>query len=304
MSARLALNEIPYFQWKGKTFNQVVAFRQLNKNTNGSIANAMMPGPLKIYRKEIASVAPETCNRGRISVDDINNPGQNIVTESTADGIVGTLDFNWVNNTTEHPGTCRGLSDSQDPARSDSCMAVESNARARVRSAGMIKRKFDTNKNNDIYYTSSKQYLESRKRLFSQNQYNYIQYGNKGVLPGSPQAVDNIYSANGLNHCSSDGGNPSYVQIHYKPNNYQYAQQGAVSASSRILRLKYNTITTNGGQFATGVYGTATASALAYSSRDASYTIKNQVGYPNIMTPVIDRYSGQVKAVCDGRQLP
>ena len=32
----------------------------------------------------------------------------------------------------------------------------------------------------------------------------------------------------------------------YKPNNRQYATQGAVSSSSRILRLQYNTITKNG----------------------------------------------------------
>jgi hypothetical protein len=31
----------------------------------------------------------------------------------------------------------------------------------------------------------------------------------------------------------------------YKPNNYQYAQQGAVSSSARMLRLNVNTINTN-----------------------------------------------------------
>jgi hypothetical protein len=31
----------------------------------------------------------------------------------------------------------------------------------------------------------------------------------------------------------------------YKPNNYQYAQQGAVSSSARMLRLNVNTIDKN-----------------------------------------------------------
>jgi len=186
-------------------------------------------------------------------------------------------------------------------------MTVESNARARVRSAGMIKRVFNANRNNDTYYTSSKQYLESRKKLFSQNQYNYIQSGDTAALPGSPESVNNIYSPNGLNHCAPDGNNPTaptYVRISYKPNNYQYAQQGAVTASSRIARLRYNTITTNAGKFATGVYGRATASALAYSSRDSSYSIKDRIGFPNTLTPVINPYNGTLKATCDGRQLP
>jgi hypothetical protein len=34
-------------------------------------------------------------------------------------------------------------------------------------------------------------------------------------------------------------------QVYYKPNNPQYAQQGAVSSSSRILKLTVDTITTN-----------------------------------------------------------
>ena len=35
----------------------------------------------------------------------------------------------------------------------------------------------------------------------------------------------------------------------YKPNNTQYAQQGGVSASSRLSRLKYNTLNNNGAAF-------------------------------------------------------
>ena len=35
----------------------------------------------------------------------------------------------------------------------------------------------------------------------------------------------------------------------YKPNNYQYAKQGAVDSSSRLLKLKVDTITTNAASF-------------------------------------------------------
>lgn len=35
------------------------------------------------------------------------------------------------------------------------------------------------------------------------------------------------------------------AKVYYKPNNYQYAKQGAVSSSTRILKLNVDTITTN-----------------------------------------------------------
>ena len=38
----------------------------------------------------------------------------------------------------------------------------------------------------------------------------------------------------------------------YKPNNYQYAQQGAVSSSTRILKLDTATIETNAASFKKG----------------------------------------------------
>ena len=40
--------------------------------------------------------------------------------------------------------------------------------------------------------------------------------------------------------------NPAGCQLTtYKPNNYQFAQQGAVSSSTRLLKLNVNTISTN-----------------------------------------------------------
>jgi hypothetical protein len=45
---------------------------------------------------------------------------------------------------------------------------------------------------------------------------------------------------------SSGPTNPTGCQLTvYKPNNYQYAKQGAVSSSTRMLKLNVNTISTN-----------------------------------------------------------
>jgi len=79
-----------------------------------------------------------------------------------------------------------------------------------------------------------------------------------------------------------------YNRVYYKPNNPQFAQQGAVSASSLIARLKYNTINTvaaatTANTFntqATGYYGGNISNALAYGVSESPYTIKNKIGYP------------------------
>ena len=62
----------------------------------------------------------------------------------------------------------------------------------------------------------------------------------------------------------------------YKPNNAQFAVQGAVSSGARIDRLKYNTITTNGGSFYTA-WGAAGANAGRYQgTSDGPYFLKNK----------------------------
>lgn len=52
-------------------------------------------------------------------------------------------------------------------------------------------------------------------------------------------------------------GIPTAPNTTYKPNNVQYAQQGAVSSGSRLARLKYNTLNNNGAEYlsASGALG-------------------------------------------------
>ena len=86
----------------------------------------------------------------------------------------------------------------------------------------------------------------------------------------------------------------NYTTMNYKPNNPQFGQQGAVSSSSLIARKKYDIITSVGSKM-NGPYGSATASAYAYGVSDHQYTIKDKIGYPNINTPVISKYTGEIK---------
>jgi hypothetical protein len=79
-----------------------------------------------------------------------------------------------------------------------------------------------------------------------------------------------------------------YKKIYYKPNNPQFSQQGAVSSSSLITRIKYDTINTAAyktsgnifGTDATKAYGGNIANALAYGVSSTPYTLKNKIGFP------------------------
>jgi hypothetical protein len=88
---------------------------------------------------------------------------------------------------------------------------------------------------------------------------------------------------------------PTYSIVYYKPNNSQFAQQGAVSSSSLITRLKYNTITNNAYTFQVA-FGKAVGNALAYGVPEGGYTIKDKIGYPIKKTPTFSKYSDGFKS--------
>ena len=228
---------------ENKTFNQITSSIKKNKGTivASNTRNLLLPNPLNIYRREIATTdnTDNTCNKRIVSIDEIDRPGGTIVNTTFnkyTNGLVNTIDNTIPNNKCEDPATCNIFA---SPAK---------NALRRLRSAGMIRQKFD-NKNRPKYCTDTTQYLVSRNITFNQNQYQY---------PIS---------------------DPKYC-VTYKPNNKQFAQQGAVTSSSLTTRINYNTINSAAAQTALPL-GIATANALAYGVPSNGYTIKNIIGYPN-----------------------
>jgi hypothetical protein len=98
------------------------------------------------------------------------------------------------------------------------------------------------------YYQTSKMYLYNRCKTFKQREFNFITNSqdpvtDKTVKPGAPLSEGNLYVAqcnpqNG--YCMEECG-----RVYYKPNNPQYAKQGAVSSSTRNLKLNVTTIEKN-----------------------------------------------------------
>jgi hypothetical protein len=440
MSARLGFNEIPYIPWKGKTFVQITTSLQKNRGTiattSSNIKNIFKPTPSKIVRREIVTTTPTNCySRASISIDELNQPNGYLVYPTTSNyldkGLDGTLDINLTTNKYElNSASCN---------TSSNCINRVNSALRRVRSAGGIPKKFNAQKNNDQYYSSSNQYLYSRNKTFDQNQYHFIRQGNPTVTPGSAFATQNVYSTQGLSHCNlyyisaalgnntfsykwidgntysgtiPDGyydfsgfagafqsimstnnhyyirmsnntklflmnftydtlsnsiqfqsyisnpyyGNvlysappgvtwnsslnisktpqliisggissvigfssasypssvlsanyavtstaqpkiaPEYVIANYKPNNYQFATQGAVDSSSLITRIKYDTLRTTGATMKNNT-GSSIANSLAYAVPESTNGNIKKAGnpYPLKNTPVIDPITGAIQ---------
>ena len=194
MSALLNMNPTRYTSWKGKTFYQITAQIKKNQNTNTSTSNhnLRLPPPCKVYRREIATQPRSCSNRASVRIDQLNIPNGYLVSEtapSTA-GLVDVVEIPLTDNKYEN-GDCL-----------DRNTCVSNNALRRVRSSGMVKRQFVAGKNNDLaYFTNSNQYLVSRNRTFTQNQYNHIRMSDASLRNGISQNNKKVYSPNGLSHC-------------------------------------------------------------------------------------------------------
>ena len=53
---------------------------------------------------------------------------------------------------------------------------------------------------------------------------------------------------------------------------------------------------TNAANSFRNAFGNQTTDALAYGVPEYGYTLKDKVGFPLVKTPVISKYSGQVKS--------
>jgi len=204
MSATLNFNPVKYNSWKGNVFYKRTSFlRENQKNQNLTVKLMMKPLPLTIYRKETNSDTNKCNERISLKIEELDRPGSVIVSENPEPGFLNYK----TNDVTECVST-----------NTNSCIHMpDVDARRRVRSAGMIRRKYNETRNNDTYCTSSNQYLVSRNRTFSQNQYNYIRQGNSFAKPGSNLTKTNLYSAGGLSHCPQP-----YISSKNENNTFSY----------------------------------------------------------------------------------
>ena len=187
--------------WKGKTFNQITTSIQKNNaliGLKGGSENLFKSRPLKVYRREIASITNnQHCNvRTSVSIDELNRPNGYLVYSTNVNndkGLVNAMDIQVPNSKYElSTPSCN---------TKGACFNQQANALRRVRSSGIITRKVNPATNNSVYYTNTNQYLKGRNKNFEQNQFNYLRSGDPTVKPGSNIAQENIYSSQGTTNC-------------------------------------------------------------------------------------------------------
>ena len=160
------------------------------------------------------------------------------------------------------------------------------------------------------YYTSRTQYLESRCRTYAQRESTTklpdgTYYPNPSPTnnipftflypnddPLGPQAYEPKNCANPKIYNDNARNTPpnNYCSTIYKPNNTQFARQGAVSGSTRLQKLKSDTITSNGFSYYSA-YGATMANAGNFQGTNESnnYFVKNR-NFPLTGYIALDKY--------------
>lgn len=286
MSALLGLNEAAYVSWKGQTFTQITTLIRKNKIDRSSTTNMYSSNPLNIYRREVASINNNKCSgslRTNIRVNSFEQPGGYSISniQSKHIGVESILDKQLVktkNQQNEH-----SCSDSiysvphyvKDISSQNKCLSTQNNALRKARSSGKIKQNF---------YSTTNQYLYSRKKTFEQNQFNYLKTGSKTSVPGSDAASKNTYTNGGVSFNAE--GRALSCPVVYKPSNYNYSKNGAVDSSTRMNRMKYDKLNTISASYK-GVYGNAMENSYANGVPTPGYNIKDIIGYSLTKVPIV-----------------
>ena len=271
-----------HVDWKGPWFHEIGPITAYNRPTDlhldQNAGNIFRSLPIKHYRRELpgtkggCSNANLYHNPGRLS--DINRPG-GMITHSSATEFRQDIIAPIIPPSEQ----CAPNADGQ-------CMSSQINARKRVRSAGMlIKPKPNTYRETGEYYVTGHQYLYSRNKTAVQNSIHIAAAAASDLKPGAPNTYNNVYSS-GTATAYCGGNESTEYPVYYKPNNFKYAQQGAVSSSDKIFRLKYDTIT-YGGQAVNTPFGILKPSALAYAVNGDTYRLKDKIGTQMPYVPTI-----------------
>lgn len=143
------------------------------------------------------------------------------------------------------------------------------------------------------YYSDSKAYLKARCKLYSQKQ--SIQEISGNIYTSDALSENSTqFSTNNCAYPEQSGKSNTCNITYYKPNNSQFATQGAVDNGTRLAKLKYDLITKNGSSFksACGLQCTNAGNYYGRYNGDAPYYLKSK-----LQVPVTYRRNGK-KTVC------
>ena len=260
----------PYVTWKGPSTGSAVPIWSrplINNNTNTNTGTSFAARPIKHWRKQLVPAANTGITRNASMGMPMDRPGSTVYLGATVDC------SNCLVNLTDLIPTTKNTKFDNTKDSSGNCVAC--NPETNIIKSGLTL----LNKN---YYTDTKAYLQSRCQTYDQKLSTTPIPGNSYINPtthqpippsDSPTGSQVYYTENCSKKCETIN---SVVRTIYKPNNQQYSQQGSVSSSSRLTRLKNNTITKNGNSFKTA-WGQQQANAGRYQgTSDSTYFLKTK----------------------------
>ena len=237
--------------------------------------------PIKHWRKQLIPAGVSGKSPSSMSIQDRPAANSIIANDCCSDEPGNLIQYEIVKSpfsVASHLDTLRGKD------RRNICQACDPDDPILVNTSGIKDAKVQQ------FNFDTKSYLRSRNKSFISNQTGSMK-SDTTYSTKSPSGCCNVpipYSDNiitGTQNRSSFVSPPQSddecknkpVNIIVKPNNQQFFQQGAVSSSSRIERLKYNTVTANASGFSSA-WGAAAANAGKYRANGTGpYFIKSKV---------------------------
>jgi len=229
----------PYISWKGTSTNSIAPSNSCQPiNASGPPFKAQ---PINHWRKQLIPTETSGSRNRRAGVGmPMDKPGGSVylgnVAENTncflnavdtpAAGLKETIEkYNDTNF------TYRAVDCFYDASANKMVRLACNPENNRIRSATTLLSK--------KYYTDRKSYMRSRCMLYDQKL-------TANLIQGSPDE----YVRHTQNCCAvTAAAAAASCQTIYKPNNAQYAQQGAVDSSTRLTRLKLNTVNKNAASY-------------------------------------------------------
>lgn len=281
------------------------------EETNGDMAPFGKPRPIKHWRKQLVARTSMGPSNSSVIVP-FDQPGST-VNLGVNDGQICSCNdsLNVQTIVTRFPGNKNKTFDQgtklngAGPNGSTACIA--SNPESNIIRSGMTEKNINSQSETEAptkkFSFSTQQYLRSKCRSFDQRLTGRLNPGTLYVSEDDGCCIKPVPYSNSdsgsqvrlSTNCPDEtcDGNP--VKIIVKPNNRQFFQQGAVSSSSRLERLKLNTINKAASSLKKE-YGSSAANAAKYTQSGATpYFIKVK---PVSCNPSIFHKDGQPSLQC------
>lgn len=271
----------PYITWKGLATNSAIpSFSRPDLTASGPNFKA---NPIKHWRKQLMPTVGSGVPGRRAGISmPMDLPGGSVYL-----GNVPSNTSCLINATTNTTGLKENIEKDNNTQFSNmldtsGCLTGPCNPeKNRIKSSTTILSK--------TYYTDHNSYMRSRGNLYDQKLtalpvpgVTYLD-ANGDLLPvtkaNAVRQIEDCTVRCPLGAKPLNQAQPKAGQTIYKPNNAQYAKQGAVDGSDRITRLKLNTVNKNAASYQ-NVFGSSASRYLGMASTPYFVKSKYQVCVP------------------------